>query len=111
MKEQNGIAIFVKGDSLPSLPTGLLDNFPVISRFGFKISEIAGKPYWEAASESDYRRAEGQRLGISDDKVKLPDRCRQTGPRDCDGHCTPGSGEFCSLGYDPKGQFYFCTCA
>ncbi len=109
MKTENGIITFEANDKLPDLPEGLIDNLPVISKFGFKIVYIEDVPYWEAATEFDFRNAEGTRLGIPPDDVVINPSCVQTGPRTCSGNCAR-TGLLCNLRYDPNGRYYYCGC-
>jgi hypothetical protein len=109
MKVQNGIDVFEKGDPLPPVPSGLNCDVPVISRFGFKIAHVAGRAFWEAASEADYRKCEAERLGIDAKDVSLPalDGCRSVGGV-CSGACGFG---FCHLLRDPTSGYRYCGCA
>ncbi len=108
-KEANGIQTFTKDDKLPDLPDGLTDDLPVLSRFGFKIAMIEGKYYWECASEQDYRASEAKRLGINPEDVHIM-TCAQTAPRQCTSYYC-GNGYYCTLQYNPQGQYYYCGCA
>lgn len=100
-----------KNDAKPALPKDLSDDIPVISRYGFKITIIGGRPVWEAATEADYRASESQRRGIRAEEVELPfpdDTCTNTGPRSCGGNCWYGG--FCKLWYNPQSNYYYCAC-
>ena len=104
------IQVFKKGDKLPPLPNGIEDiqTQHLFSRYGFKIVDIGGSLFWEAASEDDYRKAEAERLGIEpkDVKPKSSD-CHNTSPMTCGGFCDLGD---CNLVYQPIQKYYYCAC-
>ena len=104
------IQIFRKGDKLPELPRGIADIHTehLVSRFGFKIVDIDGALFWEAGTEADFRKAEAERLGIKPEQVTVLTSCYQTGPRSCAGFCDSG---FCTLMYQPSGNYYYCGCS
>lgn len=106
MKTMNGLQVFEANDQLPALPAGLSDQLPVVSRFGFKIGQVDGRPAWEAATEEDYRNAEAQRLDVKPEDVTLS--CYNTGPRSCGGSCITSAS--CRLVYDPASGIYYCGC-
>ena len=103
------IQVFSKGDKLPPLPSGLEDikTQHLISRYGYKIVDLDGTLFWEAATEDDFRASEAERLGISRDEVELRTSCYQTGPRSCSGFCDSG---FCNLVFNAPGNYYYCAC-
>jgi hypothetical protein len=108
MKDQNGISLYDKGESIP-VPPGLPADFSIVSRFGFKVVEIENKLYWEAATETDYRQSEAQRLGITPDQVTVsgePTSCRSIG-LNCFGACSFYS---CQPGFNKARRHFYCTC-
>jgi hypothetical protein len=109
MKEMNGFQLFEQDEQRPELPAGLTADLSVVSRFGFKIGQLDGKPVWEAATEEDYRNAEARRLSVNPEDVQIALECVQTGPFSCAGNCYDG---FCKLIYSPTstGDYYYCAC-
>jgi hypothetical protein len=108
MKMMNGLQVFEQGDQLPELPAGLTADLPVVSRFGFKIVQLDGKPVWEAATEEDFRNSEAQRLGIKPEDVVLTLSCYNTGPTSCGGGCDTSAT--CTAVYHPSDGHYYCGC-
>jgi hypothetical protein len=109
MKVQNGIHVYEKGDPPPPVPNGLPIDFPVISRFGFKVVEVTGRPCWEAASEAEFRQSESVRLGVKPEDVPVssdPNSCKGN-LVGCFGACSFG---FCTNVVDVKRRLYYCTC-
>ena len=109
MKEQNGIKLFEKTDTLPELPEGLTYDIPIISTFGFKIVEVDGKPFWQAATEDDFRAAESKRLGKAIPSTQPMLACPGTQPGSC-GYSCPVNAGFCNRYYDEIGHYYYCAC-
>jgi hypothetical protein len=107
MKTQNGVQIFEEGDRLPPLPEGLSAEIPVRSQWGFKVIEVDGRPYWEAADERDFRASEAKRLGISPDQVPITRSCYMPSPTECAGTCDEG---ICNRTYNPSDEHYYCVC-
>jgi hypothetical protein len=120
--DQNGVYVYSKG-SRPDLPDYAPPfNFQVLSQFGFKLVNVAlssgAAPqwYWAAASESDYRASEGQRLGIDPAQVTVgasfPEvqGCYAVGPNDCVLGCD-GTIYFCNSIYNSAQNYYYCACS
>lgn len=87
MREQNGVQILEAGDSFP-MPSGLTEDPPSTSRYGYKVVRVNGQPKWEFATEDDYRASEAQRLHIATDAV-TGGGCSSEGGG-CSGICTRG---------------------
>lgn len=104
LKTMDGWQVFEANDKLPALPAGLADQLSAASRFGFKVSQVDGKPVWEAVTEQDYRNAQARRLGVKPEDV-TPD-CDSAGPRSCEGSCTTPAS--CRLVYDRASGIYYC---
>jgi hypothetical protein len=104
------VQIFKNAQDVPPPPGGLqfFETKELISRFGFKAVEIDGTWFWEPGTEDDYRKSEAERRGIKKEDVDIMMGCYQTGPRSCGGICSSG---FCTLMYNPSGNYYYCSCS
>jgi hypothetical protein len=107
MKIENGLHVYGKSDQMPALPVGLSYDFPVISKFGFKIVHLNGRSYWEVGSEADYRRCEARRLAIDPKDVSVLRECGSIGGQ-CAGSCTDG---WCHNVVDDSTMYFYCGCS
>jgi hypothetical protein len=108
MKVVNGIHVYEKDEEI-SIPEGVPREFPVVSRFGFKLVKLDGRNYWQPGSEDEFRESEAERLGIKPGEVKVPaitDGCRNLG-LSCFGPCSFG---WCHPLFNPKKGLYYCGC-
>jgi len=110
MKIQNGIHVYEANDILPPLPEGLLDDIPVISKFGFKIINMDGRFYFKAATKEDFIKSETQRLGITPEEVTINESCYSKG-RSCSLGCP--NPLFCNPMNAPSSiePYWYCQCS
>jgi hypothetical protein len=62
---QNGLEVYDPRFERPFFPQRPKIDHYASSPFGFKIINVRGSLQWEPATETDFRGAEAQRLGIS----------------------------------------------
>ncbi|EKU96265.1 hypothetical protein Lepto7375DRAFT_0253 [Leptolyngbya sp. PCC 7375] len=93
------------GVSLPDFP-GLPTEIPARSRFGWKVITDDKQYFWEAATESDYRKSEAGRLGINASEVDIDTFCRMDGLI-CAGVC---AGGLTTCQRVSSGNHFYCTC-
>ena len=108
MRLENGIHVYGPDEEVP-VPDGLDPDVEVVSEYGFKVVEIAGRKMWKAGTEEDYRATESIRLNIQRhevDRSRSRD-CWSPSPTQCYGHCLGG---FCQWVYDPATQLRYCQC-
>ncbi len=110
MKTQNGIHVFDEADELPALP-GPVASPKQQSKFGYHLVESKNGWRWEPATEDDYRKSEGIRLGVPPENIDVPKiECWALDPQRCSvGNCY--GTQFCRRIWNSQGNYWYCACA
>jgi hypothetical protein len=98
----------------PVIPESFF-SLPIRFPFGLKLIEQNGKKFLEPATESDFRQAESERLGIKPEDVivnDFPEKCAMwhdpiSGRKYCMGPCPIQSKCFTA---EATPGFYYCYC-
>lgn len=106
MSDQYGFIVGRPGEK-PPLPPGSPPLPPGTFKYGVKLATKNGQQVWEAATESDWIKAESKRLGRT---VQTADvgGCGLTNGF-CEGSCSPYPG-LCVPIYDGSGNLLYCAC-